>query len=211
MHCSMPRLLFITGVFLLLLGYASKGYAQWKEKTQFFGGGFLEFIPVRDGAGRSVFSAHPLFYGINFGAHYVLAHSNDSYSLCATPNINFAFNYNNLLGASVLFQTPCFLTARIGAQCTPFNTNAVGAAVGIGFNFTYIHLPFMVGNTISSISQPFIAPAAMGELTFSISQQALSLRYHVNLLPFQGKIDDGPSKLPADFSNFGIGLVYFLH
>lgn len=189
------------------------GQAQILDKVQLALGGFLEFVPIKFPNGTNFFSAPPLYYGINLTGQYVYTHSNDMYSLGVSPGLTFSFNYNSVLGTSLLLQTPVFLTARVGMNCTNFNESKFGAGVGAGFNFTYITLPFIYGSSIGRISQGFLGPAAMAEVSARINGAPASLRFHINLLPIRANTELFSSfqKVPIDYTSFGIGLIYYFN
>jgi hypothetical protein len=209
--------------FLLFLSVAgnnlqAQNTSVFAERAQFSLGTFLEFIPMKYPiTNANVFDGIPPFYnsfGVN--ANWVLLHSNDQLSLSASPGTHFAFSLNSRYGASLMFQAPVYLLGRIGANCTPFNESMFGFGAGIGANFSYVQFPVTNGfERIGRVSQPFIAPAAMVEFTGQFGKQAYSVRFHMNLMRFRGKVEVDPfisrDPIAVDYSNWGLGLMYYFY
>lgn len=138
------------------------------------------------------------YYGLNLGANYVLLHSNDQVSLGVEPNVNFAIFPTGTGGLGLLAQTPVFLMAKVGANCTPFNQQKIGIGAGIGVNYTYARYDG------PDINTSYVAPAAIGEISLNLRSAVYILRGHFNLYPVQQNI----GLEEYDFGNFGFGLVY---
>jgi len=185
-------------------GSANDGSGGITDKLQIQTGAFLEFVPI------NAFNVPPLYYGFHLGAQYIFMHSNDNFSLGVNPGVNFSFQYSNIAGTSLLVQTPVFLTARVGANCTKYNTFPVGAGVGIGANYTYINLPYTDGGLLYRLKSGFVAPAASAELTAKLGGSIITLRFHINLLENTDQMQGNPL-IPAQeikLNNWGIGVVY---
>lgn len=203
---------------LALLGQQNKKGSQssgspdeWREKVQFYAGMGLEVIEIHNRrTGMPYFSAHPMVWSMGFGGNYVFSHSNDYLSLGANPNINLALGWRN--GLSFLFQAPMFLLGRIGAGCTNFNRQKVGAGVGLGFNYTYYGSPYLsASGAPARMSLNFVAPAACAEVTFRFRSGPLTFRAHANLLPFNDEIVNGFERTPVRYMNYGFCLLWYFN
>ncbi len=190
---------------------SSGGPEDWQEKTQFYVGMGLEVIEVHDRRdGLPYFVPQPTVWSINFGGNYVFLHGNDFMSLSANPNIHFALGWRN--GLNFMFQAPMFLLGRIGAGCTNFNQQKVGAGVGLGFNYTYFGSPYLSSTGIPSrMSLNFVAPAACAEVTFRFRSGPFTFRVHANLLPFNDEIVNGFERVPVRYMNYGFCMLWYFN
>lgn len=191
--------------------------AQISDKLMLHTGFMWEFLPTEtlpsSNYGEVVL---PNFYTFGFGGYYLFGHRNDvvSYGVDATAQVgvNFATDISGRLPVNFLGQTPVYLSMRFGALSTPYNTQRVGLALGVGGNFNYVNTIGRASNAFTKINGTFVSPQVMGQITFVGRGSALTGRIHLPISSVQSMLNfpDAPSnqESPYSVSSFGLGLVY---
>ncbi len=177
------------------------------DKFQIVAGLTYDFITIdyKD-LGVSMFQTTPSFASFRIGTNYVLFSSEDWISLSANALPGFSVSFTRT--PTFLFQAPVYLLGRIGTGSTRFNNSKVGIGVGVGGNFTYLSLPYSNQTFSDKISQSYVAPSAMAELTLKL-RQTFTIRFSMNLLPSNG-YDSATSVSPnrIQLKNYSLGLIY---
>lgn len=151
------------------------------------------------------------YYTFGVGAYYVLGHRNDVVSFGVDPNFNFGFRPfqtpDNRLAVNYLIQVPVYVMGRVGAGSTPYNTQALGAGIGIGGIYSYL-------SELIAIDQRqligTVIPAALAEVTW----RTTIFRFHFALA--QPNVNSTIRQVftgqeiteQIGVGNFGFGLIY---
>ena len=151
-----------------------------------------------------------IFYTINLGTYYTLAHSNDVVSVGIDPSLQFGLNLVGNGYVNYIIQTPVFLMGRVGANSTAYNEQKIGAGLGIGGNYTYFSQKLDT-NTRRNVG--FFSPSVVGEVTILSGGSPLTFRAHFSFVDTNSEMkfkrdNGGDSVQEASFGNFGFGLIY---
>ena len=192
----MKKLTFVlTALFILM---STQGFSQ-KDRLSLFGGFDYEFIVLQPDLGTS--KSYLPYYGVTFGANYVMLHSNDVFSLGINPNVNFSFSFLSGGGITLLAQAPIYLLAKYGAGSTNYNEQKFGIGAGIGLSYSYLYIDIP---SIDKISQGFATPEAMVQISYRAGNSIYTVRAHKSLYRAKHVLDSDEWL----FKTFGFGLVY---
>lgn len=151
------------------------------------------------------------FSTLNLGAYYVLAHRKDVASIGIDPSVQVGLSFPAGPGVNIMVQTPVYLMARVGANSTPYNQQALGLSVGVGGNFQYLNFTGLNRRTT------FFAPGAVVEGTLSSRGAPLTVRLHFSpaepqaLFRYTGPDNGTSTNVDVNYrfsSILGFGLLY---
>ncbi len=200
---------------LFLIPQASQ--AQISDKIVPHLGFMWEFFQVQE-ADNSRYGevVIPSYYTFCLGGYYYFAHRNDVMSVGVDATAQVGLNFispANQFRVNFLGQLPVYLTARLGALSTPYNTQPVGISLGVGGGFNYINTITNTTFGLTNVTGLFVIPQAMLQLTFRGRGSYFTGRIHAPLLPVQTSLNfpnaaGTDTRSPYDVSNFGIGVIY---
>jgi hypothetical protein len=186
-------------------------------------GGMLEVYPF---ASRQFVSpitfeeTYAAMYTLGALAYYPLVHHEDWVSLGVEGGLNVGFRFNRAIGTDFIVQVPAYITGRIGAGATGYNTQTLGFALGVGLQPSYVRMGFLGELDMGSgQSAPFKArlnnflpaPSAMFEVSFRnyvFRLHGSLMRSNVNM-DFDANTFTIPEKnIPISLGNYGLGLMF---
>jgi len=181
--------------------------SKLSDKMLYMIGANYQFYPITSG-NIPVFSNIPSFYGISIGAHYVLWHSNDVFSLNASGLTTIDLSLTSA-GLAFCNNTPIMGMIRVGTGATRFNESKVGIGIGAGMALNYLTFPYTdQSGQIKKINQFFAAPAAAAEINFNLNRP-VCIRFHMNLMTANGNLDQTSlNPIKVKFNNFGFSILY---
>ncbi|RMG68248.1 MAG: hypothetical protein D6722_12060 [Bacteroidetes bacterium] len=151
------------------------------------------------------------FSTLNIGGYYVLAHHKDVVSVGVDPSVQIGLSFPAGPGVNIMVQTPVYLMARVGANSTPYNQQALGLSVGVGGNLQYLTFTGLNRRTT------FFAPGAVVEGTLSSRGAPLTFRLHFSpaqpqtLFKYTGPDNGTSTNVDVNYrfsSILGFGLLY---
>ncbi|MFK7924738.1 MAG: hypothetical protein AB8H47_22460 [Bacteroidia bacterium] len=154
------------------------------------------------------------FNALHIGTYYAVGHINDVFSYGVDASLQLGVFPQVIQGELKLdgiVQVPLYAMVRLGANSTPYNTQRIGIAAGIGG--TYSYMSYRTG-AIQKFRADFLLPGAVFEVTYMSGGNPLTGRLHLGLNTgvFDRKIvNEGGDVLAEDpflFRGIGWGLIY---
>ena len=116
---------------------------------------------------------------------------------------------------SYVVQVPLFLTAKLGANSTPYNQQAIGISTGIGATFNHFNQPYLTNSGFLKSKATYLVPSAIIEGTLLSRGNPMTVRLHLSLTRTPTDIEfssingsGGSATQNWRLGNIGIGLIY---
>ncbi|MEM6348071.1 MAG: hypothetical protein AAF927_29545 [Bacteroidota bacterium] len=154
------------------------------------------------------------YNALHIGTYYAIGHINDVFSYGVDGSLQFGVFpqvINGELKLDGIVQTPVYAMVRLGANSTPYNTQRLGIAAGIGGVYSF--MSFRTSAT-QKLRADFFIPDAVFEVTFMSGGNPLTGRLHIGLndAVFNRQIVNEAGDVLADdpffFRGLGWGLIY---
>ncbi|MDX2250575.1 MAG: hypothetical protein SF052_27585 [Bacteroidia bacterium] len=195
--------------------------AQLTDKLVPHMGFMWEFATLEETPGGPT-STLSSFYNFHIGTYYAIAHYNDIFSFGVDPSIQVGLNFVPVSNGSAIYtrvnyviQAPVYLMARVGANSTPYNQQAIGFATGIGASYTFLSQQTGDISLRRKTRNGYTNPSVVAELTILSRGNPLTGRFHFS--PFKVNSDlvfknvdtkEVVSSFTFPMGNWGIGLIY---
>lgn len=156
------------------------------------------------------------YNALHIGTYYAVGHINDVFSYGVDAALQFGVFpqvINGELKLDGIIQVPLYAMIRLGANSTPYNTQRIGIAAGIGGTYSYMSFrPSVSAN--QKFKADFLLPDAVFEVTYMSGGNPLTGRLHLglNTSVFDRKIVNEAGDVLAEdpflFRGIGWGLIY---